>query len=64
MTAFATAAIGLATAVWQVALLRALSWMSRGLRSPARDTLLVSLVPPAAFGRASGLERGGTTPAR
>ena len=59
VTAFATAAIGLATAVWQVALLRALSWMSRGLRSPARDTLLVSLVPPAAFGRASGLERAG-----
>ena len=27
-------------AVWQVALLRALAWISRGLRSPARDTLL------------------------
>ena len=59
VTAFATAAIGLATAVWQVALLRALGWMSRGLRSPARDTLLVSLVPRSAYGRASGLERAG-----
>lgn len=59
VTAFATAAIGLATAVWQVALLRALGWMSRGLRSPARDTVLVSLVPRSAYGRASGLERAG-----
>lgn len=59
VTAAATAAIGLATAVWQVALLRALAWMSRGLRSPARDSLLMSLVPRAAFGRASGVERAG-----
>jgi len=59
VTALATAAIGLATAVWQVAILRALAWMSRGLRSPARDTLLVSLVPRHAYGRASGVERAG-----
>jgi MFS family permease len=59
VTAVATAAIGLAVAVWQVALLRAVAWVSRGLRSPARDTLLVSLVPRAAYGRASGLERAG-----
>lgn len=59
VTAFATAAIGLATAVWQVALLRALAWMSRGLRSPARDALLVSLVPRSAYGRALGVERSG-----
>jgi len=58
-TAIATAAIGLATAVWQVAILRALAWVSRGLRSPARDALLVSLVPRQAYGRASGLERAG-----
>jgi MFS family permease len=58
-TAVATAAIGLATAIWQVAILRALAWVSRGIRSPARDTLLVSLVPRNAFGRASGLERAG-----
>jgi MFS family permease len=59
VTAFATAAIGLATAVWQVAILRALAWMSRGVRSPARDTLLMSLVPRSAYGRASGVERAG-----
>lgn len=59
VTAVATAAVGLATAVWQVAVLRALAWMSRGLRSPARDTLLVSLVPREAYGRASGIERAG-----
>jgi Major Facilitator Superfamily len=55
----ATAAIGLAGTVWQVGLLRALAWMSRGVRSPARDTLLVSLVPRDAYGRASGVERAG-----
>ncbi|MGI8709469.1 MAG: MFS transporter [Acidimicrobiales bacterium] len=58
-TAIATAAIGLATAVWQVAILRAVAWMSRGIRSPARDTLLISLVPREAYGRASGVERAG-----
>jgi MFS family permease len=58
-TAIATGAIGLATAVWQVAVLRSLAWISRGLRSPARDAMLFSLVPGQAFGRASGLERAG-----
>ncbi|MFG2409432.1 MFS transporter [Streptomyces brevispora] len=58
-TAIATAAIGLATAVWQVGVLRAVAWSSRGLRSPAKDTLLASLVPRQAFGRAYGLERAG-----
>jgi MFS family permease len=58
-TAIATAAIGLASMVWQAGALRALAWASRGLRSPARDSLLASLAPPAAFGRAFGLERAG-----
>jgi MFS family permease len=58
-TALATGAIGLTVAVWQVAVLRAMAWFSRGLRSPARDSLLYSLVPAEAFGRASGLERAG-----
>jgi MFS family permease len=58
-TALATAAIGLAGSVWQVGVLRALAWVSRGLRSPARDTLLISLVPRAAYGRAAGVERFG-----
>jgi MFS family permease len=58
-TALATAAIGLTVAVWQVAVLRALAWVSRGIRSPARDTLLISLVPRQAYGRATGVERAG-----
>ncbi len=59
VTALATAAIGMATAVWQVAILRALAWASRGVRSPARDSLLSSLAPRRAYGRAFGLERAG-----
>ncbi|CCH76054.1 Major facilitator superfamily MFS_1 (fragment) [Nostocoides japonicum T1-X7] len=55
----ATAAIGVATAVWQVAVLRALAWVSRGLRSPARDTLLTDLSRRGAVGRAFGVERAG-----
>lgn len=58
-TALATGAIGAAATVWQAGLLRATAWLSRGLRSPARDSLLASLVPPAAYGRAFGLERAG-----
>ncbi len=59
MTAIATGLIGATTAVWQVAVLRALAWVSRGVRSPARDTLLVSLVDRSAYGRAGGVERAG-----
>lgn len=58
-TALATGAIGAAVTVWQAGLLRATAWMSRGLRSPARDSLLASLVPRSAYGRAFGLERAG-----
>lgn len=58
-TAVATAAIGLATAVWQVAVLRALAWVSRGIRSPARDMLLTDLASRDAYGRAFGVERAG-----
>lgn len=58
-TAIATAAIGFATAVWQVAILRGLAWMSRGIRSPARDMLLTTLARRDAYGRAFGVERAG-----
>ncbi|MHB8245987.1 MAG: MFS transporter [Acidimicrobiales bacterium] len=58
-TAIATGALGLATAVWQVGILRALAWMARGVRSPARDALLSSLTSPKAYGRAFGIERAG-----
>ncbi|MHB8555225.1 MAG: MFS transporter, partial [Candidatus Dormibacteria bacterium] len=58
-TAVATGAIGLCVATWQVGLLRAFAWTSRGMRSPARDSLLASLAPSHAYGRAFGLERAG-----
>ncbi|MFF9479273.1 MFS transporter [Streptomyces sp. NPDC014733] len=58
-TALATGALGLAQSVWQVGVLRATAWASRGIRSPARDALLASLAPPHAYGRAFGLERAG-----
>lgn len=58
-TATATALIGLATAVWQVAILRSLAWASRGIRSPARDMLLTSLSSKNGYGRAFGVERAG-----
>jgi MFS family permease len=58
-TAVATGAIGAAVTLWQVGALRAIAWMFRGLRSPARDALLASLSPTSAHGRAFGLERAG-----
>ncbi len=58
-TAVATGAIGLARGAWQVGVLRAFAWASRGIRSPARDSLLASLAPRQAYGRAYGLERAG-----
>jgi len=58
-TALATGAIGAAVATWQVGALRAFAWISRGIRSPARDTMLAQLAPPHAYGRAFGLERAG-----
>jgi MFS family permease len=56
-TAALSALIGVATAVWQVAILRAGAWTARGLRVPARNALLADIVPPAAYGRAYGFER-------
>jgi MFS family permease len=58
-TALATGAIGLAGAVWQAGALRAVAWLSRGLRSPSRDALLSSLTSRRAYGRAFGVERAG-----
>jgi MFS family permease len=57
MTGVATGAIGLAGAVWQAGVLRAIGWIARGARGPAKNALLASLVPPAAYGRAFGYER-------
>jgi MFS family permease len=58
-TAVATGAIGAAVTVWQVGVLRAIAWLSRGLRGPSRDALLASLSPTSAQGRAFGFERAG-----
>lgn len=56
-TALATGAIGATVATWQVAILRAFAWLSRGLRSPARDAMVTQLAPQHAYGRAFGFER-------
>lgn len=58
-TALATGAIGLAVTVWQAGALRAVAWLSRGVRSPSRDALLTSLVDRGAYGKAFGVERAG-----
>jgi MFS family permease len=59
LTAVFTAAIGLATTVWQAGVLRAAAWVARGARTPARDAMLAGLAPPDAYGRAFGVERAG-----
>ncbi len=58
-TAIATGAMGLVTNVWELGVLRSVAWVSRGVRSPARDSLLAQLAPPTAYGKAYGLERAG-----
>lgn len=57
VTAVLSALIGLAGAVWQVAVLRAAAWVARGVRGPARNALLADAVEPAVYGRAYGFER-------
>jgi MFS family permease len=57
VTGLATGALGLATTLWQAGALRAVAWIARGSRTPARDTLLASLAPRNAYGRAFGYER-------
>jgi hypothetical protein len=44
-TAVLSSLIEAATAVWQVAVLRAGAWAARGLRVPARNALLADIVP-------------------
>jgi MFS family permease len=56
-TAVLSGLIGAAGSVWQVGVLRAGAWTARGLRVPARNTLLADVVPAAAYGRAYGFER-------
>jgi len=56
-TAVLSALIDVATAVWQVVFLRVAAWFSRGLRVPARNTLLADVMPASVYGRAYGFER-------
>jgi len=56
-TAILSGLLGVATSVWQVAILRSAAWAARGLRVPARNALLADVVAPAAYGRAYGFER-------
>ena len=56
-TAILSSLIGVATSAWQVGVLRAGAWASRGLRVPARNALLADTAPAAAYGRAYGFER-------
>jgi MFS family permease len=56
-TAVLNALIGVANAVWQVGVLRAGAWITRGLRTPSRNALLTDVVAPEAYGRAYGFER-------
>jgi len=56
-TALSTASFGLATQAVHVLTGRAAAWLGRGVRSPAKKALLAADVPPAAYGRAFGLER-------
>jgi MFS family permease len=58
-TVMACGAALIATAAsWPVVLVgRALSWIARGLRTPARKALLAEAVTPETYGRAFGFER-------
>jgi MFS family permease len=57
VTTLSTASFALATQAYQVMFGRALAWLGRGVRSPARKALLAADVSPSAYGRAFGLER-------
>ena len=57
VTAFGTAAFGLATAAWHVLIARACAWLGRGVRTPVRKALLAGSVTKETYGRAFGFER-------
>lgn len=54
----AGAALIASATIWPMVLAgRVLSWIARGLRTPARKALLAEAVTPATYGRAFGFER-------
>jgi MFS family permease len=50
-------AIGFATNLIEVLLLRVGAWISRGARGPPRDALMTESVPASSLGKAFGIER-------
>jgi MFS family permease len=57
LTGLSTFAFGFVGAWPQVLASRAIGWMGRGIRGPARDVLLTDAVAPELVGRAFGFER-------
>lgn len=57
VTAFGTAAFGLATSAWHVLIARSCAWLGRGVRTPVRKALLAGSVTKETYGRAFGFER-------
>ena len=57
MTAIATGSFAFATHAYQLVVARAVGWLGRGVRSPAKKALLTADTPSWAYGRAFGLER-------
>ena len=57
LTTLGVSAFGLATAAWQILILRATAWFGRGIRTPVRKALLAAAVDREAYGRAFGFER-------
>jgi MFS family permease len=57
LTTLGVVAFGLATAAWQVLILRATAWFGRGIRTPVRKALLAAAVDRETYGRAFGFER-------
>ncbi len=56
-TALSTASFAFATHAYHVLFGRVAAWLGRGVRSPAKKTLLAADVPPNSYGRAFGFER-------
>lgn len=57
LTAFGTAAFGLAANAWHVLFARSAAWLGRGVRTPVRKALLAAAVTKETYGRAFGFER-------
>lgn len=51
------AAVGAATSAWHVGVLWTGAWVTRGLRMPARNTMIADLARPAVYGRVYGFAR-------